>query len=415
MPVQEDVTAAAVRPGVSQAFDRPELIGGDRVGLLTNFTGVMPDFTRNVEALVAAGVKLTTLFGPEHGLRGVVQAGESEPDGADPASGLPVLETYRVRGEQLTEMFGRSGVDTVVFDMQDIGVRYYTYVWSMFDALCAAARAGVRFVVLDRPNPLTGAVVSGPRLAEEVSSFVGRVDVPLRHGLTVAELALLFNTVHLPSVVGTPAQLSVVPMSGWRRSMSFDHTGIPWVPPSPNMPTLDTAYAFCATGLIEGTNLSEGRGTTAPFQLIGAPYVDDRLAEVLRSRDLPGVLFRATSFLPAFSKHGGRVVNGIAVHLVDRSAFDPVRTGVEIIATAAELYPGDFAFLQLGTAGGVAAIDRLWGSSDLRTVVGGGGDPRTLVGRPSTVADSYPDDVLLYDDRPQIWLPPGRTGDGPAT
>lgn len=380
----------AVTLGVQNLCSAPERLATRRAALLTNFTGVMPDLTRNVEALVEAEVPLVALLGPEHGLRGVVQAGFSEPDSTDARSRLPVLETYG-RGVDLADVIGRSDADMIIFDMQDIGVRYYTYVWSMFDAMCVAARLGLSFAVLDRPNPLGGTVVSGPGVQPDLTSFVGRVDLPLRHGLTTGELAQLFNQVHVPTAAGRPVNLTVVPMTGWKRADDFDNTGLCWVAPSPNIPTLESAYLFCATGLVEGTTLSEGRGTTLPFQLIGAPYVDGRLADALRDADLAGLAVQDAAFVPMFHKHADTVSYGVRLCLTDRTAFDPVGTGLTLLQLAAGLYPDDFVFLAPRTAGKAWAIDRLWGSTDLRT--GRLGSVDTTVRTPPEV---YPADVLIY-------------------
>lgn len=384
------------------------LLGPGRFGLVTNFTGTVPGLGRNIDALLAAGLDVTALFGPEHGLRGSVQAGETEAADHDEATGLPLLETYLATPGELDELVRRSGVTALVFDMQDIGVRYYTYVWTMFDAMLSAARTGRRFVVLDRPNPLGGLVTCGPGLDPAAASFVGRVDIPLRHGLTAGELALLFNERFLPSLVGGPVDLQVVAMAGWRRSELFDDTGLPWVAPSPNMPTLDTVFAFCGTGLLEGTNMSEGRGTTRPFELVGAPYVDGRLVQTLRSLDLPGVTFREVWFTPSFHKYAGRTVRGVQLHVTDRLAFAAVSTGVALIATLAELYPDDFSFLADGErldpgddepASGrpqAHAIDRLWGSDRLRRTIETGSDPRSLLPPTTSPGHCYPAATLLY-------------------
>ncbi|MES1169295.1 MAG: DUF1343 domain-containing protein, partial [Leifsonia sp.] len=254
------MTTQRARTGVDIVAETPELLGGRRIGLLTNFTGTTPDLGRTVDALVDAGAPITALFGPEHGLNGSVQAGETETSTHDARTDLPIVETYLKKGDELDRLIEESGVDTIVFDMQDLGVRYYTYIWSLYDCLQSAARTGVRFVVLDRPNPLGGAVVSGPGLdVAGFGSFVGRSDVHQRHGLTAGELARLFNARDLPAD-GLSADLDVVAMTGWDAGSDFDATGLPWVPPSPNMPTIDTAYAFTGTGIFEGTNVSEGRG-----------------------------------------------------------------------------------------------------------------------------------------------------------
>ncbi|WP_085369066.1 exo-beta-N-acetylmuramidase NamZ domain-containing protein [Leifsonia sp. NCR5] len=394
------MTTQRARTGVEIAAEDPGLLGGRRIGLLTNFTGTTPDLGRTVDALVEAGAPVTALFGPEHGLNGSVQAGETETSTHDARTDLPIIETYLKSGEELDRLIEDSGVDTVVFDMQDLGVRYYTYIWSLYDCLRSAARTGVRFVVLDRPNPLGGGVLSGPGIdVAGFGSFVGRSDVHQRHGLTAGELARLFNTRDLPAD-GLSADLDVIRMEGWDASADFDATGLPWVPPSPNMPTLDTAYAFTGTGIFEGTNVSEGRGTTRPFEMLGAPYIDGRLAARLRDARIPGVLFRELWYSPTFHKYAGETVRGVQLHIVDRSAFDPVSTGLAILDAVAELYPDDFRFLEPGqrveSGERGYAVDRLWGSSALRDAVHAGEPAAALNPGVVPVQDVYGDDVLLY-------------------
>jgi uncharacterized protein YbbC (DUF1343 family) len=385
--------------GVAVLSQQPDIIGAGRFGLVTNFTGTMPDLRRNVDALIAAGVELTALFGPEHGLRGSVQAGETENEPVDADTRLPIFETYLRTPAELDQLIEGSGVDALIFDMQDIGARFYTYIWTLYDLMCSAARTGRRFIVLDRPNPLGGMISSGPGLDPAVASFVGRVDIPIRHGLTVGELALLFNQRHLPTAAGAEVDLQVVRVEGWRRDADFAMTGLPWVAPSPNMPSLDTAYAFCGTGLFEGTTLSEGRGTTKPFEQVGAPWLDERLLPALRDLELAGVLFRETWFTPTFHKYSGQLVRGIAVHVVDHRAFDPVGCAVSMIAILADLYP-QFGFSAPGERVDAPergyAVDRLWGSSLLRETVVAGGDPRDLLTGPVPVATRYSDLDLLY-------------------
>lgn len=394
------MTAQSTRTGIEIAAESPGILGGRKIGLLTNFTGTTPELGRTVDALVGAGAPVTTLFGPEHGLNGSVQAGETETSTHDTRIGLPIVETYLKKGDELDRVIEESGVDTIVFDMQDLGVRYYTYIWSLYDCLQSAARTGVRFVVLDRPNPLGGAVVSGPGLdVAGFGSFVGRSDIHQRHGLTAGELARLFNARDLPAG-GLSADLDVVTMSGWDALADFDATGLPWVPPSPNMPTIETAYAFTGTGIFEGTNVSEGRGTTRPFEMLGAPYIDGRLAARLRDAGIPGVLFREVWFSPTFHKYAGETVRGVQLHIVDRPAFDPVSTGLAVLDAVAELYPEQFHFLEPGlrveSGEHGYAIDRLWGSSALRDAVQAGESTRALNPGVVPVQDVYGDGILLY-------------------
>lgn len=390
---------ALVEPGVAILAKDPALVAGERLAIATNFTGVMPDLTRGADALIAAGADVRLLLAPEHGLRGTAQAGESEGNSRDDATGLPVLDTYAHAREQV-EAALNSDVDTIVFDMQDIGSRYWTYVWTMFDLLGSAARLGKRFMVLDRPNPLGGTRTSGPGVDPCYTSFVGRFDVPLRHGLTIGELATLFVAQWPRTMDAAPPDLRVVPMRGWQRDMSFEDTGLPWVPPSPNMPTIDTAYAFCATGPFEGVDVSEGRGTTRPFETIGAPYVDVRLVEMLQEAELKGVTFRDTWFMPTFHKYTGQACRGVQLHVTDRSAFDPLLCGTTMLTAFRTLYPNDFRALGPGERGSEAgyALDRLWGSDELRHVLERGEDARTLVPAMTSPAAHFPAGTLLYDN-----------------
>ncbi|GAA3547020.1 DUF1343 domain-containing protein [Nonomuraea rosea] len=366
-----------VRTGAERLAADPSLAGGASLGLITNPTGVLPDLTPTPDALLAAGLKLTALFGPEHGMRGTAQAAGSEGDTVDEKTGLPVYDTHTLSGEALDRVVAASGVDTLVFDIADVGARFYTYVWTMYDLLASAARLGVRFVVLDRPNPLGGTVEEGPLLDPAFASFVGRFPLPVRHGRTAGELAGRF---------GFDADLSVVEMEGWRRGMTFAETGLPWVMPSVNMPTADTALVYPGTGLFEGTNFSEGRGTTRPFELIGAPYADDRFAGALAALGLPGVRFRETWFTPTFHKHAGTPVRGVQLHVHDRAAFRPVLTGLSMLHVARTLYPDDLRWW-----GPDLFLDHLWGSDTLTRRLEAGEDPRDLCPPPR-----HPEGGLLY-------------------
>ncbi|MGA5041410.1 exo-beta-N-acetylmuramidase NamZ family protein [Streptomyces capoamus] len=386
----------AVTPGIARLHASPSLAGPGRIGLVTNHTGVLPDLRPAAPALLAAGVRLTALFGPEHGLHGTGQAGESEAARTDPATGLPVFDTYRCEGERLDKLLLDSGVDALVYDLQDIGARFYTYVWTMFDLLVSAARTGVRFVVADRPNPLGGLVSEGPLLDPAWASFTGRAPIPVRHGLTCGELARWLNTRVVPRVAGGAADLTVIEATGWRRALTAEATGLPWVAPSPNMPTPATAAVYPGTCLFEGTDLSEGRGTTQPFEIVGAPYVDDRLAPALAELALPGVRFRDLRFVPAFHRYAGRPLRGVQLHLTDRAAFAPVRTAVAMLATLCRLHPDDFAWRQPAEAGERYFIDLLWGSDRLRRAIDAGEDPLPLCDPPAPPGRWAGDDALLY-------------------
>ncbi|MGW0825701.1 exo-beta-N-acetylmuramidase NamZ family protein [Streptomyces sp. NPDC002845] len=338
------------------------VLDGQRVGVVTNPTGITRDVRHIVDVMHADDrVNLVAVFGPEHGFRGTAQAGGSEGRYDDPATGLPVYDTYMKSGRPLADIFTASGVDTVVFDIQDVGARFYTYIWTLYDCMEAARLAGKRFVVLDRPNPVTGRAALGPVLHKEFATFVGREPVSQAHGMTVAELARLFNGEFLTA----PVPLETVLMSGWKRSDFYDASGLPWVPPSPNMPTPDTALVYSGTCLFEGTNLSEGRGTTRPFELLGAEGIDRRWAEEVSRLGLPGVRFREAYFAPTFSKFQGKTVGGVQIHVHDRAAYDPVRTGVALLVTAKSVWSG-FGWRSDNW------IDKLTGSTLVRTMIDAG-------------------------------------------
>ncbi|ALO07286.1 hypothetical protein AQF52_1690 [Streptomyces venezuelae] len=360
-----------VRTGFERlAADGYALLAGERVGVVTNPTGVTAGARHVVDVMHAdERVDLVAVFGPEHGFRGTAQAGGSEGRYDDPATGLPVYDTYLKSGQPLADVFTASGVDTVVFDIQDVGARFYTYIWTLYDCMVAAALAGKRFVVLDRPNPVTGRAALGPVLDRAFATFVGREPIAQAHGMTVAELALLFNAEFLT----VPVALETVRMTGWRRTDFFDASGLPWVPPSPNMPTPETALVYSGTCLFEGTNLSEGRGTTRPFELLGAEGVDRRWAEAANALGLPGVRFREAYFAPTFSKFQGKTVGGVQLHVHDREAFDPVRTGVGLLVTARRSWSG-FAWRADHW------IDKLTGSTRVRTLIDAGADTDEVVG-----------------------------------
>ncbi|OLZ72701.1 hypothetical protein AV521_06910 [Streptomyces sp. IMTB 2501] len=344
------------------AADGYSALSGQRIGIVTNPTGIATDASHIVDVMHKdPRVKLTAVFGPEHGFRGTAQAGGSEGRSTDPATGLPVYDTYLKSGKQLSDIFTTAGVDTVVFDIQDVGARFYTYIWTLYDCMEAAQPAGKRFVVLDRPNPVTGRAAQGPVLHKEFATFVGRQPIAQAHGMTVAELARLFNKEFLSK----PVTLDTVLMTGWRRSDWYDTSVLPWVPPSPNMPTPDTALVYSGTCMFEGTNVSEGRGTTRPFELLGAEGLDGRWAAAVNELGLPGVRFREAYFAPTFSKFAGKTVGGVQIHVHDRAAYDPVRTGIALLVTVRRVWPG-FAWRPDNW------IDRLTGSTRVRTMIDAG-------------------------------------------
>ncbi|TPQ16629.1 exo-beta-N-acetylmuramidase NamZ family protein [Streptomyces sporangiiformans] len=367
-------TAAAGGRRLRTGFERLAAGGyapldGERVGIVTNPTGITRDVRHIVDVMHADDrVNLIAVFGPEHGFRGTAQAGGSEGRYDDPATGLPVYDTYLKSGRPLADIFTASGVDTVVFDIQDVGARFYTYIWTLYDCMEAAALAGKRFVVLDRPNPVTGRAAHGPVLHKEFATFIGRQPISQAHGMTVAELARLFNGEFLTS----PVPLETVLMSGWKRTQFYDDSGLPWVPPSPNMPTPDTALVYAGTCLFEGTNLSEGRGTTRPFELLGAEGIDRHWASEVNRLGLPGVHFREAYFAPTFSKFQGKTVGGVQVHVHDRTAYDPVRTGIALLVTARKAWSG-FAWRSDNW------IDKLTGSTQVRTMIDAGASADEVV------------------------------------
>ncbi|MBV2356188.1 DUF1343 domain-containing protein [Streptomyces sp. J2-1] len=368
-PAGHSRTGDRLRTGFERlAADGYARLRGQRVGIVTNPTGVTRDAAHLVDVTHAdPRVELTAVFGPEHGFRGTAQAGGSEGRYDDPATGLPVYDTYLKSGKPLADVFTASGVDTVVFDIQDVGARFYTYIWTLYDCMEAAALAGKRFVVLDRPNPVTGRAALGPVLHKKFATFVGRQPIAQAHGMTVAELARLFDAEFL----GSRTELETVAMTGWRRADFYDASGLPWVPPSPNMPTPDTALVYSGTCLFEGTNLSEGRGTTRPFELLGAVGIDGRWAAEANRAGLPGVRFREAYFAPTFSKFEGKTAGGVQVHVTDRNAFDPVRTGIALLVSARKVWDG-FAWREDDW------IDKLTGSASVRTLIDAGADTETV-------------------------------------
>lgn len=280
---------------------------------------------------------LTTLFGPQHGIRGDVQDNMIETDhSTDPRTGLPVYSLYSETREPTEDMV--RDIDTFVVDLQDVGCRIYTFVYTMANCMRAAKKFGKKVVVCDRPNPINGNAIEGNITEHEFKSFVGQFEIPTRHGMTIGELALMFNA-HF----GIGCDLEVVEMEGWRREMWGDQTGLPWILPSPNIPTVDTCVVFPATVHIEGTELSEGRGTTKPFELNGAPFIDPYVwVDTLDSYAFEGVKFRHVFFRPTFQKCAEQVCGGVQIHVTDREAFTPVIVGIAMIKTAYDIYTDKF-------------------------------------------------------------------------
>jgi uncharacterized protein YbbC (DUF1343 family) len=352
---------ARVRTGLDRLAEQAFApLRGLKVGLVTHPAAVDGRLRHARDLLAEApGVRLAALFGPEHGLTGEAQDLVGVPGGSD--SGLRVYSLYGDTFESLKPTAEQlRGLDALVIDLQDVGSRYYTFQATMLFCLEAASRFGLKVVVLDRPNPLGGEAVEGPALRPGYASFVGIHPLATRHGLTVGELARLYRAER-----GIGGDLEVIPCEGWRRGMDFDDTGLPWVLPSPNMPTLDTAFVYPGQCLLEGTNLSEGRGTTRPFELCGAPGIDARkLCRRLQDEGWPGVAFRPAWFRPTFQKHAGRTCAGLQLHVTDREAFRPVRTGLAVLAALRDLSGDAFAWRRepYEFVADKPAIDLLFGS-----------------------------------------------------
>jgi uncharacterized protein YbbC (DUF1343 family) len=328
-----------VTPGSGHLIDSGRL-RGLRVGVVANPASLDGAFRHTVDRLAAAeGVELGAMFGPQHGFSSDVQDNMIEtPHARDGRRRVPVYSLYSETREPTAAML--SGLDVLVVDLQDVGARIYTYIYTMANCLRAGRRHGVPVIVCDRPNPIGGDAVEGPLVEPGYESFVGQFPIPMRHGMTIGELARLFN-----GHFGLGADLEVAPMSGWRRSMFWDETGLPWVMPSPNMPTLDSAIVYPGTVLVEGTAASEGRGTTRPFEIVGAPWVQPEVfAGRLNALGLPGVHFRPVTFEPTFQKHAGASCGGCQIHVTDRRSFAPVLTGAAAIAAMREADSARFAW-----------------------------------------------------------------------
>lgn len=377
---------SASRPvsALDRVLGDPSLLQSGRIGLLTHSAAVTADLSRGVDALLAAGLDVRCLISPEHGYWGTGQAGDGHEDGHDQVSGLPVLDAYGKDADDLETLLDGQDISQVVIDLQDIGCRFYTYMWSMTDMMTACARLGLPVTVLDRPNPLVSTAL-GPGLDPAVASFVGRFGIALRHGARLGDIARTFAELHLDDTL----QLHVID------APSADGTA-PWVPPSPNMPALTTAALYPGTGLLEGTTLCEGRGTTRPFELFGAPWCGPEVAGALRELDLTGVKIREARFRPTHGTFGGRTLHGAQIHLEATSGgsagvpalpegFDPLRIGHAIIATIASLHPGQPLWRD-PEPGRPHFIDLLWGSSALRKgIEAGAGYEEILAASPAPI------------------------------
>jgi uncharacterized protein YbbC (DUF1343 family) len=377
---------AAVRPGAEILIARHlDLIRGKRIGLITNHTAVLPDGKHILDFLRSTpGVSIAALFSPEHGFGGTRPDGMKVGSTRDAPSGIRIYSLFGETTKPTPEML--EGIDLLVFDIQDVGVRFYTYTSTLFLSLEAAAERGIPYLVLDRPNPIAGLRIDGPILESAQKSFVGLFPLPVIHGMTVGELARLANGEGWLKD-GVKADLRVIPAEGWTRNLWFDQTGLPWVKPSPSMMTIRTAAVYPATCFIEGTNVSEGRGTETPFESIGAPFIDgEKLAGDMNGAGLPGVIFRPTKFTPrdiaqvtSDPKYEGIECEGVFLDATDRNAFKPVETGIHLLAALKRLYPSDFKWRSPGRSTGKYYIDLLAGTQKIREGLDAGSRPELIV------------------------------------
>ena len=356
---------SAVAPGVEQFLaDVPPAVRGQRVGLITNHTGVDGRGTSIIDRLFASRqFRLVALFGPEHGIRGTAADGVKISSGVDRRTRLPIFSLYGETRKPTRRML--ANIDVLMFDMQDIGARPYTYISTMGLAMRAAKEKGIPFVVLDRPNPIGGHIVEGNILDTAFKSFTGMFPIAIRHGMTVGELARMFN-----DRFGIGAALIVVPARGWRRDVWFDETRLPWVNPSPNIRRLETAIHYPGTVFIEATNLSEARGSDRPLEQAGAPWLRARaVADSMNAMGLPGVRFEATRFTPArgTAKYGGVSLQAVRFVLTDRETYRPIRTALLFIDLVRRMHPGTFRWQERG-----AGLDRLAGTDELRQAIEAG-------------------------------------------
>lgn len=350
-----------IQLGLEQfAADHKKLLRGRRVGLVTHMAAVAADFTLGLDLLLARGANVTALFGPEHGLDGAGADATAIDDATDVRTGLPVYSLYGKSKEPSPLMLEQ--VDVLVFDMQDIGARFYTFISTLDYIMQAAERASKEVIVLDRPNPITGAFIEGPLVDDGLESFISHLPVPVRHGYTTGEMA---RFIHRTKKMTVP--LTVIPMEGWTRDMWWDDTGLPWIPLSPGMPRFSSTIPYTGTCLLEGTNISEGRGTTMPFEILGAPWLDGyTLARDLNALALPGVRFRPHVFTPMDAKYHNLRCGGVQVHVTDRNMFRPVAMGVHLLAALRAQDPERFEFLSTSWEGTPPHLDLLMGTPLVR-------------------------------------------------
>jgi len=394
-----DGVVQRVQTGLEVLLETPELIAGRRWALLANQATVTADLDPARAVLAASGTgELVRLFAPEHGLDGIAQDMEAVSDVRDPLTGCEVRSLYGTTADTLApSQEDLDGVEVIVVDLPDIGARYYTFAATMDWVMAACEKAKVEVMVLDRPNPIGGNAREGGMVESGFESFVSQLPVTVRHGLTLGEIALLLQRERYPNL-----EFSVVPCRGWRRSDWLDATGLPWVLPSPNMPTLETAAIYPGLCLVEATTLSEGRGTTRPFHLVGAPWVDaERLVGELRGLGLPGIALRSTRFRPEFGKHVGSVCSGVELHVTDRRTLQPVALGLHILKTVHDLHPDDFGWRTdpYEFVSDVPALDLLTGSDAARSCLEHGDPLEPLLEEWQTVVKDFDQTlggILLY-------------------
>lgn len=376
-----------------------KLLKNKRFGLLTNPTGIDAKFRSTIDLChQIEGAKLTALFACEHGLRNEKQAGILFEDEIDPVYGIPVYSLYGSNRKPTADMLRE--IDAVVFDIQDLGVRFYTYLTTLIYVMQSCAAHQVEVIVLDRPNPLGGYRIEGGMLEEGFFSMVGAWKMPAMTGMTIGEFARLVN-----GQMEKPCELQVVPLIGWDRSMEFPETGLPWIMPSPNMPTMDTVRVYAANCLYEGTNVSEGRGTTRPFEMIGAPWMQhQKLCEAMNDMKLPGVWFQPVTFTPSFKKHTGLLCNGVLTYVTDKEQFQSAETGLRLLHQIQSMHPDDFDWYR-GNEDGLPFIDILTGSDRVRTTLH---QPQAL----EAIIASWREDCEAWKQIRKPYLLYEETGDG---
>jgi len=383
-----------VLTGIDRLIEKSAIpLKNKKIGLITNHTGITRKLKSTIKALCEYGVNVRALFGPEHGINGNIQDAIPAPDSIEEKTGVQIYSMFGANYWPTPKMV--ADIDTLVYDMQDVGARFFTYIYTMAYCLAFAAKNNIQFIVLDRPNPVTGTHVEGALLEPSFRSFVGDYRLPFRYGLTPGELALYLNRTQ-----GWNANLEVIPLLGWRRELWFDETNLPWVMPSPNLPTLETAVVYPGTALFEGTNISEGRGTTRPFELIGAPWLNaaktiDALYKGFESCGVEGVLLRKAHFRPTFDKYMDTPCHGFQLHVTNREIYSPVAAGIICLKVIRDQNPENFKWLKNPKAlhqrqkGEIFMIDILAGTDALRNMIDQGVFLKDLLDRMMGGVESF--------------------------